>query len=154
MHSTLWRNGLILKLYKLGIGGKTFSLINKCYCNTASSVIINQTQSRWFSVQQGVWQGGILSTFLYLVQVNDLINDLQMHISNTGILNVRSSCPSLADDISCIALSPAALQNLLDTACRYSNTWRFKFNASNFPRQGQQAKRRCSVAFGSVRDYQ
>lgn len=46
-----------------------------------------------------------------------------------GIYSITSSNPTLADDISCIALSPAAIQNILTTAFKYSSNWRFKFNA-------------------------
>lgn len=46
-----------------------------------------------------------------------------------GIYSITSPDPTLADDISCIALSPAAIQNILTTALKYSLNWRFKFNA-------------------------
>jgi hypothetical protein len=127
---TVWRNGLMLKLYELGIKGKIWSLINDCHQGTSSAIIVNQTQSRWFSVDKGVRQGGVLSTFLYLVFINDLINELESGSHNTGILNVKSSCPSLADDISLIGLSPVGLQSSLDIAYAYSYKWRFSFNAS------------------------
>jgi len=61
---TVWRNGLLFKLFNLGITGKTWSLIQNCHSNTVSSVVVNQTRSKWFSVHQGVRQGGVLSTFL------------------------------------------------------------------------------------------
>lgn len=46
-----------------------------------------------------------------------------------GIYSITSPDPTRADDISCIALSPAAIQNILTTALKYSLNWRFKFNA-------------------------
>ena len=61
------------KLHKLGITGKVWSLIDDCHINTESCIIVNQTKSRWFMVNQGVRQGGVLSTFLYLVFIDDLI---------------------------------------------------------------------------------
>ena len=72
---------------------------------------------------------GVLSTFLYLVYIDDLINEIQMHTNNCGILSIPSSCPTLADDMSLIALQPRALQMILDIAYSYANRWRFKFNA-------------------------
>jgi hypothetical protein len=86
-------------------------LINNCHKGTSSAIIVNQTQSRWFSVDQGVRQGGMLSTFLYFVFINDRSNELESGGQNIGILNVKNSCPSLADDISLIGLSPVGLQN-------------------------------------------
>lgn len=66
----------------------------------------------------------------YLVYINDLIQALHYGSPNTGILNKPSSCPSLADDLSLIAVTPLALQKLLDIAHRYACKWRFTFNAS------------------------
>ena len=109
---------------------KLWSLINQRHQNTQSSIVVNQTQSEWFPVNQGFRQGGVLSTFLYLVHIDDLVHDLQAGSQNTGILNIPSSCPSLADDQSLIGLSPLARQSLLDIAYNYSRKWRFNFNAS------------------------
>lgn len=120
----------MVKLNKLGITGKLWSQINQCHQDTVTSIVVNQTRSEWFPTYQGVRQGDILSTFLYLVYINDLIRALQSGSPNTGILNIPSSCPSLADDLSVIAVTPLALQKLLDIAYRYACEWRFTFNAS------------------------
>ena len=126
---TVWRKGLMYKLHNLGIAGKMWTLIDDCHINIESCIVVNQTKSRWFGVNQGVRQGGVLSTFLYLVYIDDLINEIQMHTNNCGILSIPSSCPTLADDMSLIALQPRALQMILDIAYSYANRWRFKFNA-------------------------
>ena len=102
------------KLYDLGITGKLWSLINQCHQNTVSSIVVNQTQSEWFPVNQGVRQAGVLSTCLYLVYIEDLIHDRQAGSPNTGILHIPSSCLSLADELLLIGLSPLALQSLLN----------------------------------------
>ena len=91
---------------------------------------INQIISNWFPVSQCVRQGGVLSTFLYFAFINDLLHELQNKSTNTGIYNIKSSNPTLADDISCVALSPCGLQVLLDTAYNYCTRWRFTFNAN------------------------
>ena len=127
---TVWRKGLLYKLYKLGVDGKIWTLIDDCHVSTESCVIVNQTQSRWFKVSQGVRQGGVLSTFLYLVFINDLIDEIQTMTHNSGILNIPSSCPTLADDLSLIAIYPRTLQLMLDISLAYANKWRFKFNAN------------------------
>ena len=126
---TVLRKGLMYKLHKLGITGKVWSLIDDCYINTESCIIVNQTKSRWFMVNQGVRQGGVLSKFLYLVFIDDLIREIQVHTGNSGILCIASSCPTLADDMSHIALYPHLLQTMLDISYSYSNKWRFRFNA-------------------------
>uniref|UniRef100_A0A8W8LQ95 Reverse transcriptase domain-containing protein n=1 Tax=Magallana gigas TaxID=29159 RepID=A0A8W8LQ95_MAGGI len=127
---TVWRHGLMCKLHQLGVKGSLWTLIDDCHTDTSCSVAVNQKNSNWFPISQGVRQGGVLSTFLYLVFINDLLQELQNPNPNTGIHSIRSSNPALADDISCIALSPRGLQTLLNTAYDFSIRWRFKFNAS------------------------
>ena len=46
------------------------------------------------------------------------------------VLNNNYHSPALADDISCIALSPSALQSMMNTAYKYSCKWRFQYNVS------------------------
>uniref|UniRef100_A0A8W8ISZ1 Reverse transcriptase domain-containing protein n=1 Tax=Magallana gigas TaxID=29159 RepID=A0A8W8ISZ1_MAGGI len=127
---TVWRHGLMCKLHQLGVKGSLWTLIDDCHTDTFCSVAVNQKNSSWFPISQGVRQGGVLSTFLYLVFINDLLQELQNQNPNTGIHSIRSSNPALADDISCISLSPRGHQTLLNTAYDFSTQWRFKFNAS------------------------
>lgn len=83
---TVWRPALLVKLIKLGITGKLWSLINQCHQDTVTSIVVNQTRSEWFPTYQGVRQGGVLSTFLYLVYINDHIQALQSGSPNTDNL--------------------------------------------------------------------
>lgn len=120
------------KLHNLGIKGKLWQIIDDCQCNTVSAVIVNQKQSRWFDVHQGVRQGGVLSTFLYLVFVNELLDELE-HCNSTSlkcVLDPQYVSPTLADDIACIATSPANLQSMMNIAYAYACKWRFTFNVS------------------------
>lgn len=68
------------------------------HSNKFFSFVVNQTSSQWLWASQGVRQGGILSTFLYLIFIDDLLLEIQKS-SNIGIFNVQSSTPTLADDI-------------------------------------------------------
>lgn len=63
---TVWRQGLMFKLYNtcIGVAGKSWMLINNWHENTASSIVVNQIQSEWFPVNQGVRQGGVFSFFV------------------------------------------------------------------------------------------
>ena len=126
---TVWRHGLLVKLHGLGVKGSLWSLICDSHTDTTSSVVVNYKQSRWFPVLQGVRQGGVTSTLLYLVFINDLLCELENTNAGFGILDVTSNCPTLADDVMCVALSPNSLQSMLNVAYHYSKRWRFNFNA-------------------------
>ena len=55
------------------------------YNGLQSSVSLNRKLSQWFPVKQGVRQGGILSTFLYFVFVNDLLEEIQTLVKFSDI---------------------------------------------------------------------
>ncbi|VDI82238.1 Hypothetical predicted protein [Mytilus galloprovincialis] len=124
---TVWHSGLIYKLFRLGINSKALQVISDCYSDITSAVYVNEHVSVPFKVQQGVRQGGVLSTFLYLVYINDLLNELEL-VGTANISNIHTSNPSFADDVVCIGTSPQKLQILLNCAYDYSLRWRFEFN--------------------------
>ena len=126
---SVWRQGLMVKLNKLGIIGKLWSIIDDCHIDTHSAIVVNGCMSKWFNVEQGVRQGGVLSGFLYSVFINDLLIELNNASKNMGILNTKISNPTLADDIALLSLTPAGLQMLLNVAYEYSCKWRFNFSA-------------------------
>ncbi|VDI24480.1 Hypothetical predicted protein [Mytilus galloprovincialis] len=125
---TVWRKALMFKLFNLGVKGKAWSLINDMYSKTQGSVVVNKCKSNNFVVKEGVRQGGVLSGFLYLVFINELINELERCNRVTGVNSIKCCAPSLADDITCIATTPQRLQHMLDICTNYSNKWRFQFN--------------------------
>lgn len=87
------------QLFNMGIKGQMWSILHDRNIETSSAIVVNQTQTRWFAVQQGVRQGSVLSTFSIqlVVYINDLILTLRQLFQNTGIPNITSNCPSLAD---------------------------------------------------------
>jgi hypothetical protein len=53
---TVWRIGLMYKLHKLGVEGRIWNIINDCHVNTQSAVVVNQCQSKYFTVSEGIRQ--------------------------------------------------------------------------------------------------
>ena len=136
-HKILWKikNRVICPLntnqsiHKLGIDGRIWNIINDFHVNTQSALLVNQCQSKYFTVSEGVPQWGVLSGILYLVFINDLLVELEQCNCRTGIFNINACAPSLADDVSCISTSPKTLQCIIDVCNEYSRKWCFRFNA-------------------------
>ncbi|VDI42783.1 Hypothetical predicted protein [Mytilus galloprovincialis] len=76
--------------------------------------------SKPFPVQQGVRQGGILSTELYKVYINDVLDQLENSGLGTYIGNIYCGSPTCADDVALIANSPNDLQTMISTVENYS----------------------------------
>jgi hypothetical protein len=87
----------MVKLHNSNIRGKIWKITDDYQFITENAVIVNHTKSRWFLVQKGVQQGGVLSTFLYLVFINELLNELQYLNTNYSVVfdNIYNS-PAIA----------------------------------------------------------
>ena len=82
---------------------------------------------------RAIRQGGVLSTFLYLVYIDDLLNDLERSGQGVKVMSVNAGNPTFADDISLIALTPFHLQKLLDIVECYCKQyqWKVSINVDN-----------------------
>ncbi len=81
--------------------------------------------SESFMIQQGVRQGGILSTHFYKPYINDLLLDLEDRRLGKHIGTVYAGCPTCADDVLLMSADPVELQSMLDLAGSYSNEHRY-----------------------------
>ena len=70
----MWINGMLYKLYfNIGITGRAWRLIYNWYHDMKEYVYIDGKHSRIYTLHQGTRQSGVLSPWLFLVFVNDLI---------------------------------------------------------------------------------
>ena len=81
-------------------------------------------------VPSGVRQGGVLSPHLFIIYVDDLINDLRQLNNGCFIAELFMACIIYADDICLLAPCRSALQTLLDTCEAYGNEWCLAYNPS------------------------
>ena len=61
-YDTVWRNGLWVKMWELGVRGKMWRVIKEMYRVSRSAVLLDGECSEAFDVQQGVAQGCTLIT--------------------------------------------------------------------------------------------
>lgn len=74
-----------------------------CHIYTKSAVIVNYQQSKWFPVEQGIRQGGVLSGFLYTVFINNLLDELYHVNENFGTHDINT------EDSACSFSNPNSL---------------------------------------------
>ena len=70
-YDTVWRDGLWLKLWDLGIKGRMWRVIKKMYEVSRSAVLLEGEKSTTFTLEQGVAQGCSLSPILFSVFIDD-----------------------------------------------------------------------------------
>ena len=111
---------LMRKLFNIGLEGNMWTIINSLHQDARSAVKWQGEISKQFRVEQGVRQGGILSTDSYKVYNDGLLDRLTIAKNATIIGPVICVAPACADDTVVAADCPEVLQSLLDIGVDYS----------------------------------
>ena len=114
-HSSLYR-----KLYLAGISSSLRLLLHDLSVGAQTSVRWEHLVSEPFDIKQGVRQGGILSTELYKLYINDVLNQVEDSALGPYIGHIHCPIPTCADDVTLVVNDPTNMQTLLSTVENYS----------------------------------
>jgi hypothetical protein len=123
-------NLLILKLYKMNFNINIIRIIESLLSEIKSCVKTSGVISDWFPISKGARQGQVLSATIYLVYINDLLNELDRCKFGLKINSVGYSCPTVADDMLLLSLTPEGLQSLIDLCYNNSKKEKYAYNPS------------------------
>ena len=120
----VWHRGLIQKLYNIGIRGNLLTWFQNYLSNRQQRVVLHNTNSDWKPISAGVPQGSILGPLLFLIYINDIVND------------ISSAIRLFADDTSLYLIvdnpvtSADTINNDLQIINSWSTAWLVDFNPS------------------------
>ena len=125
----VWHDALMVKLFNTNIDIPLFKAIMNLYQDMESRVKSNGYTSDWFPIQQGTRQGGVISPQLYIIFINDLMNNLVNSPYGFNAYDINCTCPTSADDMVLLSLSKSSLQELMNICYEYGITFRYNYNA-------------------------
>ena len=113
VYDTVWREGMWVKLWDMGVKGRMWRVIKNMYKASRSAILLE----------------GKKSAALSAVFINGLLKDVEE--AGLGIeisSGKRMGGMLLADDFVGVSESRESLQKLIDVVYRYCNRWRLKAN--------------------------
>ena len=109
----MWHKGLLVKLNQIGISGSLLSWFTDYLENRTQSVVISGHVTNTTSLKSGVPQGSILGPLLFLIYINDIVN------------NIGSTIKLFADDTSLYIVvdTPVSAASCLNDDLNSLHTW-------------------------------
>ena len=109
----VWHKGLLYKLKIAGITGSLLSWFTNYLNNRSQRVVLPGACSSWKLIKAGVPQGSILGPLLFLVYINDIVDDIHCKIR------------LFADDTSLYIIvdNPAEATQMLNSDMEKINQW-------------------------------
>ena len=118
----VWHNGLIAKLSQIGIDGYFLNFFKSYLTNRKQCVIVDGVKSDFLDVKAGVPQGSRLGPLLFIIYINDIINDIE---SDIMIFADDTTLLASGDDPAITALQ---LNRDLLKISNWAKKWKVTFN--------------------------
>ena len=125
---TIWRNALIYKLVKAGVGGNMIKIIQNMYSSVNFSVKCSTKYTESFSSSVGVKQGCVLSPLFFNIYLSDLPDIFNNTCDPVTLNNSTLSCLMYADDLIIMSDSSNGLQTALNNLHAYCLKWKLCVN--------------------------
>ena len=120
----MWHAGLPAKLHAAGITGKIHAWFADYLSDRKQRVVLPGAVSDWTYIRAGVPQGSILGPLLFLLYINDIVNDIG---SNIRLFADDTSLFIIVDDP---VTAAGCIKADLGKISAWASTWLVTFNPS------------------------
>ena len=128
-YDVVWRDLLWEEMWKVGIRGKLWRVLQNLYQCTESCVAVDGKQTQWSKSEVGLRQGCVMSPTIFSIFINRLAENLKQIGKGIKWNDRQFKLLLFADDIVLMAQDEGDMQRMLDMAYECSQSMRFQFNA-------------------------
>jgi len=121
---------LFRQLLNRKLPGVVLRMLRNMYTGQLVHILWNGVYSNWFSISNGVKQGGIISPILFCIYIDQLLCRLQKDGTGCHVGNVFLAALAYADDIVLLAPTASAMRRLLALCDDFASSYNVMFNAS------------------------
>ena len=114
---SVWRNGVLYKLWKVGIRGRMLISLHSFLTNRFSRSLVNSHCSEWIQTDIGVPQGSLLAVILFIFHIHDMAYNIPSKIKFADDINVLSTNRDPA-------IAASVVQSSLTEIVSWNNKWR------------------------------
>lgn len=142
----VWHRGLLAKLNAIGVRGQLLVWFQDYLNNRKQATVIKSETSEFKTVCAGVPQGSVLGPLLFLIYINDIVDNIE------SVIKLFADDTSLSLGLANPDLRAIILNRDLNRILSWGNRWKVTFNATktevvNFI----QGNGRCdNLTFGNV----
>jgi hypothetical protein len=129
-YDTIVRYLLFNKLDNLGLSSKFMLALKAIYSNIECCVRLDGHTTDWFSVNAGLKQGCVLSTVMFNIFINNLIDDIKSLNIGIDIDGEKIAISLYADHVVLMAENTEDMQQLINVLDIWCNNNCFKVNLS------------------------
>ena len=99
----VWQEGLVFKLKQNGISGNLLNIFEDFLRNRKQRVVLNGQASNWKNIHAGIPQGSMLGPLLFLININDLAENLssnpKLFVDDASLFSVVRDLSTSANEI-------------------------------------------------------
>uniref|UniRef100_A0A3B5QMN0 Reverse transcriptase domain-containing protein n=1 Tax=Xiphophorus maculatus TaxID=8083 RepID=A0A3B5QMN0_XIPMA len=125
-YDSLWKEGLLIKMKQMGIGGRMYNWIANFLLDRKIRVKIGNDYSKEFNVENGIPQGSAISPILFNIMINDIFYDTDKCIKSAlyaddGVIWMKGKN---------IKYVVGNIKKAISKVEKWSYEWGFKLSAS------------------------